>query len=446
MKFELDFYEQFVNYSNRKEKYKFERWLQDEGNKFICNFTRKTQDESYYKNVALTQGFEILGTHLMYNGGVVAAGHNTYFCKCLTCGVVRRLAFSYLKSTQAKCFTCFIERLYSEALAHNLELVGPSEDGDSKRRHYRFQCGHSRDIATGDVRFGQFSCTECYDNETTDALSRNGLESLGRPSACSGLDPTQYLMVKYKQCNHIRPLSQNHLRRDNVGGCTVCFETNLKQEMESKHDMTILAKEKSTYRKIRFNSCGHEKLVTISNMRSGRFYCNICRLENYAKEAVAAELQYIGKSETSKKHKYLANCGHELKIDLKHVRVGHWTCRECNSGYLDNVNYLYLFKIDFDNFSFLKLGYSRKPEYRKYDYKTTSPCVFTLLKTVKVPTGREAISLENSIHAKYKQYNYPSKLVRGYLSESGFTECYPLEIESNITDLNRMEIELNERI
>lgn len=95
-------------------------------------------------------------------------------------------------------------------------------------------------------------------------------------------------------------------------------------------------------------------------------------------------------------------------------------------------------------FEFLKLGYSQKPEYRKYDYKTDKDCVFELIKTVRIPTGREVIVVENSLHKKYKAWNYPSKLMKNYIYESGFTECYPtILLETFLKEFEDIERQLN---
>ena len=124
----------------------------------------------------------------------------------------------------------------------------------------------------------------------------------------------------------------------------------------------------------------------------------------------------------------MAECGHIITSKTSHIRVGHWACRQCDSGYLDRPNKLYLFKIKTKGFEFIKVGYSQKPEYRKYDYKTDNDATFDLVKAVVVPSGREVITIENNLHRKYKSWNYPSKFMKNYIYESGFTECYPVNL------------------
>lgn len=427
----FDFHEKFADETSRKNKYKFERWLQQDV-EFISDYAKKTKPRSYYESVAQDAGFEILGTHAKSQGSVIPAGHNAYFCSCKTCGVVRRVSFGYLQEKNANCFVCFINRLVEEAKSNNLELIGPSLDGDAKRRHYLFPCGHSRDIATGDVRVGQFSCTACYAENLEDSFKFLNIENLGRPDDSYGVDTTQYYRIRHKDCSHERLALQGQIVARVIGECTECYEQNLKNRVESAYDIKILSKEFGTKRKIKFNQCQHEKVVTLSNLKRGIFSCAICQTQKFKEEAEQVGLEYLGPSESVKDkkqaHKYLAECGHTIISKTGHIRTGHWTCRECNSGYLDQPNKLYLFKIKTKGFEFLKVGYSKKPEHRKYDYKTDKDATFELIRVVAIPTGRQAITVENDLHKKYKRWNYPSKFMKNYIYESGFTECYPLNL------------------
>jgi len=274
-------------------------------------------------------------------------------------------------------------------------------------------------------------------------LKEHGLEKLGTVRSSSGL---LYLDVKYSACGHSRRISTSRLVRDVVGTCKECYEKNLKDKYEKQYDIEILSVEPDTCRKIKFNSCGHTRIITLSNLKSGSFKCIDCLKEKFIREAEESGLEYIRPDETTgsgkkKKHLYLASCGHVLSLRSSHVRVGHWTCRTCNSGYLDRSNFLYLFKVKAnDGFEFVKLGYSMKPEYRKYDYVFEKGTEIELVKKVKVPTGKEAISLENEIHSKYSQFNINKNIMKNYFTESGFTECYPVNLLGSIlSELNKVE-------
>lgn len=444
MRFELDFYDGIIRPSvSRKLKYKFEKVLQTSGLVFSTKMDKKLVTIEEVTSAFKLQNLMLLGTHVYYGEDTIQAGKNMYFCKCEKCGLVQRAAFSYIKEGKFNCYGCLIHRHFDEANQHGLELIGPSLTGDVKRRHYRFQCGHKRDISTGDVRLGNFSCTECRSEALQSHLNYYGFELLGRPDKSMCSDPTQFYHVRYKTCGHSRIVTQQCLFGRSVGECSICYEEVLQKTYGDKLGIDVLECVAGTKRKIRFRKCGHEKVVGLSNMKADHFECTICRVSKWSEEANNVSLTYLGAG-SGQKHRYRALCGHDMLLKPSTVRVGHWTCRSCDSGYLDRVNYLYLYKVACsDGNSFVKLGYSGNPEYRKYDYSASVGTHFELLKKVSVPTGRDAIRLENLLHSKYKSQNLSKDFVMQYLTESGFTECYPSSVSDNIIkDLTNIELEL----
>lgn len=448
LRFDLDFYDRIIRPStSRKLKYKFEKFLQTSDLVFSSEMEKKLLTFEEVATVFKSQRLTLLGTHIDHEGSNIKAGKGMYFCKCEACGLVQRTAISYVSEGKFNCYGCLIQRHFDEASHHGLELVGPSLSGDVKRRHYRFQCGHTRDISTGDVRNGNFSCTECRSEALQSHLDHYGFDLLGRPDQSICSDPTQFYHVRYKACGHMRIVTQQNLFDRSVGDCSICYEEALQKTYGDKLGIDILECVAGTKRKIRFRECGHEKVVGLSNMKADHFECSICKVDNWKKEASNVDLTYLGLG-SGKKHRYRALCGHEILLKPSTVRVGHWTCRTCDSGYLDRVNYLYLYKIVCsDGNSFVKLGYSVNPEYRKYDYSASLGTRFELLKKVAVPTGRNAIKLENQLHSKYKSQNLSKDFAMQYLTESGFTECYPASISDNILkDLIDIESELTQGV
>jgi ribosomal protein S27E len=276
-------------------------------------------------------------------------------------------------------------------------------------------------------------------------LEEYGLEKLSEPSALRTNSKSSFMRVRYTACGHERDMLTMHISNKSIGECDICYEKNLQDNYATPQGFEIIGKEPGPNRLIKFSSCGHTKVVGISNMKAGSVTCQICITEKFKSEAIEAGLEYIcpnsEKTEGKKKHWYKAPCGHSLLSRPGHIRIGHWTCRECNAGYLDRINNLYIFEIHSeDGFKFLKLGYSLKPEYRKLDYVLSPGTKATLIKKVQVQTGSLAIKLENSIHAKYKEFNIDRDLIKRYLTESGFTECYPFELKTAlIEELNSIE-------
>lgn len=452
MRFDLDFYEKIIQpENNRRLKYKFEKWLQDKNIKYKSVLHKKLISIEEIEDVFTGIYMKVLGTHIQSEDGLIEAGHNGYFCCCNKCGLVQRTTFQYAKKKTVVCYGCFVERLYDEARERGLELISSSLDGDKKRKHYKFPCGHSRDIAQGDVRIGAFSCTECRKENLQESLDKHSLELIGRPDKSMCSDPTQFYHVRYKSCGHDRIVTQQNLFFGSVGRCETCYEKELQAKYGEKWKVDILSKVEGARREIRFRECGHEKIVSLSNLKYGNFECYDCKVERWKQEAEESGLIYIGEdtgtgSGIKKKHLYRAPCNHILSLKQSAVRVGHWTCRTCNSGYLDRFNYLYIFKITAtDGFEFLKFGYSMKPEHRKYDYIVDKGTKFDLIRKVLVPTGRKVIELENRIHKKLSEYNLDKVFMKRYLTESGFTECYPIGVLDNLMlELDLVENSLKE--
>ena len=444
MKFNIEYYYNVIQPDNHKLKYKFEKWLQESNLNFISNFGKKLITQEEVTKVFKEINMSVLGTHVNYNDEVIQAHRNGYFCKCDKCDLVQRVAFNYAKDKNVVCYGCFVERLYDEAKEKGLELIGPSLDGDKKRRHYKFSCGHTRDISTGDVRAGNFSCTECRNELLERKLKEHDLTLIGRPDKTMCSDPTQFYYVSYNECGHKRIVTQQNLIGGSVGRCEVCYEKELQDKYGKEHNIEILSKVSGARREIRFNLCNHTKIISLTNLKSGGFECVICKINKWKQEAEDSGLEYIGSDNSTgngskKKHLYRAPCNHVLSLKQGAVRCGHWTCRTCNSGYLDRFNYLYIFKVvAIDGFEFLKFGYSMKPEHRKYDYIVDSGTTFELIRKVMVPTGREAITVENNIHNELQEFNLDKKLMKNYLTESGFTECYPINVLDEL--LHRLDL------
>lgn len=443
MKFDLEYYHKIIRPDNNKLKYKFEMWLQDTSLVFESQLSKKIITKEQIDSIFKEIDMRVLGTHVVKDGEIIRSGHNSYFCSCNKCNLVQRVAFGYAKDKNVVCYGCFVERLYNEANDKGLELLGYSIDGDKKRRNYKFRCGHTRDISTADVRAGYFSCTECRSELIASKLKEHSLSMIGRPDKSMCSDPTQFYYVSYNKCGHKRIVTQQNLIGGAVGRCEICYEKELQSKYGLMHNVEILSKVSGAKREIKFNSCGHTRIVTLTNLKSGAFDCNQCKIDRWKLEADESGLEYIGSDEltgngSKKKHLYKAPCNHILSLKQSAVREGHWTCRTCNSGYLDRFNYLYIFKIKaVDDFEFLKFGYSMKPEHRKYDYVVEKGTEFNLLRKVMVPTGREVIKIENRIHDKFAHYNLDKTFMKKYLTESGFTECYPVDM------LNELQIELD---
>jgi hypothetical protein len=119
------------------------------------------------------------------------------------------------------------------------------------------------------------------------------------------------------------------------------------------------------------------------------------------------------------------------------VTRNNFICHECNDSYLNNASNVYLFKIKHLDFTFLKLGYGKNPKNRIREYGLLVGSSSELLYSFPVVNGRVATKLELDIHSDFIEYKLPIEKMKQYMCRTGYTECYPVELESVL--LNKMQ-------
>lgn len=371
--------------------------------------------------------FKVLGDPY----GRLLGSKNYLLCECRICGFRTNFGMHILKINKIKCDNCFRLRLQKEANQFGLELIAPAASGPHRRLYKFTNCGHTREIATADVRIGHFSCTECSSNDFDIACKRLNISWTGKSSG-------ELREIVFNCCGSTRNVLRPSIMKSTVM-CKVCHATEL-NKFANTIGLQVNKVLPGTYRDCTIISCGHNVKIAISNIRSNHYSCPTCFRIKMEEEASVAGLEYIGTSSKTKHHSYRTPCGHLTTIKPAHVRAGHWTCPVCEKGFVHYPNKLYLFRFTQGEFSWLKFGYSKTPKHRKNDYGLSPGTMSELLMVVEVPTGAIAIELENSIHKRYDHYNYSRTLMKSYMSESGFTECYPLILEHKlIGELNSIK-------
>jgi T5orf172 domain len=378
-----------------------------------------------------TEDLVALGTDklkVVGDGSGLAYGNKTYLtCLCTDCGTYSTYQLASLLKKQIPCLTCLNIRLRKEALEMGLDLLGPSTDGVLARRNYRFiKCGHIRNIATGDIRERSVSCTECREDKIKKDCERLGLELL----RFTGKDTIRE--VKFKDCGHVRELYLHHFADETIK-CQLCCDKELAEHVDS-FGIDVIEAVPGAKRKIRFRNCQHEKIVGLSNLKSNSVSCGICLTQKLADEATESGLVYLG-SLPGKLHRYRAPCGCEVNANPGHIRKGHWKCRPCEKSHYDFPSKIYLYHLVFkDGAEILKLGYARNPQARLLDYKLNSEESFESLIEVEYDKGIDAFNAERVIHKKYKPNVLSKEHARMYLTESGFTECYPISMKDTLLE------------
>jgi len=186
------------------------------------------------------------------------------------------------------------------------------------------------------------------------------------------------------------------------------------------------------YRQYIMEKCNHILDAIPANIRHGTVLCKQCLDLKYEAEAEACNLKVISRIRSGLNN-YLLPCGHTQHIHVSAVRSDEWLCRQCNKTYFELPSNLYLLQMRSEDFVWLKLGYTNNLKVRVRSYKLLNT-EWEQLKIVSIPTGAEAIKIEQAIHSKYFKVRLDPSVMRSYHSQDGYTECYPIELLDNFLE------------
>jgi len=313
---------------------------------------------------------------------------------------------------------------------------------------YRFNaCNHEQFICKYKAQIGRFTCRACADEKSTFEIKEAGLTLVTRGDPEYGEKASDYSLYIIDNCGHTKTISRGAVRSKQFI-CQVCTESKFDKEAADKNLTMIRTNEETGEllpykygdRLYLFNKCGHKKNINMEDVRTGHFWCNECQDLKIENEAKAVGLDYLRKatiddmSTEVKNHGFFRfkSCGHEQAISKTAVRSGHFKCNICNVSSKYKPSYVYLYRIETDGFSWLKLGFSSNPEFRGKKYQISADYKSTLIDVINFGTGTEANKAERGLHNLFKNYRLDSEYMKKYMTCSGFTECYPLEIEPEL--------------
>lgn len=314
------------------------------------------------------------------------------------------------------------QKFYEEAESRNLLLVG--ESSKSGYKFYKFkECGHIRELRLDKVRDNIFECKTCIEDKHRKEADTAGFVFL----QYSG--KSAYAQYKCKKCNHVQDFQYTHIRNQNIQ-CEMCYGKELRKNAKLK-GLEIKQIINGSYGIYRFINCGHERKITHSQVKNSGVDCQICFEKKLNTEAKKAGLKIIGKGARtrrgSRKYKFI-KCGHERVIDIKHVRQLTFICKKCCTGFRDAPSKIYLLKLKYEKFVWLKLGYSKDIPKRIKNYNLHEDVSVEILRTVDFKDGHNAYEHESSIHSRNHKNKIKPKLITKYIT-SGINECYPIEMK-----------------
>jgi len=241
--------------------------------------------------------------------------HRTYQ---LPCGHEREIQPSQMRHGKVVCQICFDLKLKSEAKAQGCELLG--EGKNANYRMYRLPCGHEREITISSMRNGGFRCKTCLNQKLSQEAVAKGCELLGAGNHTANRT--------YKlPCGHTQQIQTTQMRKGNFR-CIKCFKERLNAEANAQGCRLLGPGSNANNRTYRL-SCGHEKEVSLSSMRSGAILCRTCLDTRLRDEAKAQGCELVSKGRSRAYRTYRLPCGHVLEVQTKSMRTGEFQCQTC---------------------------------------------------------------------------------------------------------------------
>lgn len=141
--------------------------------------------------------------------------------------------------------------------------------------------------------------------------------------------------------------------------------------------------------------------------------CESCRENRYDRQAREFGWALVGPAVGGRVgyRSYQHECGHLQDVITGNMRWGDVDCANCGESWTSKPSQIYLFRIDLFGNPLLKLGYSSNPTRRlRQQLGIAAEVKTSILRTVAIPTGHEAVVREKAAHA-YMRHHHPHLIV-----------------------------------
>ena len=325
------------------------------------------------------------------------------------------------------------DKIYrEEATSANLTFVKRS-----KVNYGYFLCnkGHTIELQYTHVRRNNWKCKHCYEEKLREKANSIGYELIGKSTLGSSF------RVYKKPCGCVEDLRISNVnvakdkRETEQVTCRTCYRKSIEEAAE-KSNITMLEDIDAYNIKIKFNSCGHYKIAKKAQLRRFNLECKECHEIHIKNDAETEGLEHLGSDPSCSSFRlYKLPCGCIKKYYPSDIQAGRWNCLEHseNSHYNKPCDlYVLLGSLLDHNFRFVKVGISNNTEKRVDGYKAINSSWF-LPAAIGFDTKSEALVYEKEFHKLFKNKRLDPEEMRKHLG-SGFTECYPVSMLSEILD------------
>lgn len=397
--------------------------------------TEDTPVNRELKELALLRGDEFLGEAKSKYAPGRSCDYRSFR---LSCGHLVDVRVTHYRKKVYKCKICFEEEMHNVAAEQGLTLKSMDIVQHGTEREYLRVCGHSEIHSHAYLKKHKIvECQKCILSEAT-----TNLASLGFTIVSKIRDGFRI------QCNKCGTETDTGTTAARKGTpcCSTCFEKQLTDDAQNAGltylpDVEPLRKVNTSrttlYRAYSCNVCGHIDHFGISAVKLKNVSCDKCYNTRLVQSAENQGMEYLGISDKRGMHKYKLPCGCYREINPFSVKKGVWACKEHSNTHYHRSSGVYLLQLTVDDYSWLKFGFAKDLNIRLKGYGLPDNYSHELLFYYPVERGYDALEIEKSVHRKLSEYKLNSIDMKKYMTKTGHTECYPLQVEDLITE--RME-------
>ena len=395
-------------------------------NKFMCTKCARKSRLQDYKKKLVSDIVRVIDDD---------EDHRYFLYEFKICGHQQRLPKSDVKTEEIKCEACYLANVQLEAKSRGLRFLTKETPSN---RHYLYEhlsCGHKCFLMPTVIKASlgttkAYPCTACLRKRRVNEALEAGLVLYGTSNRPK-INTSAYL---YKApCGHIIEKRVASIQKK-VWECQACIEEAF-QSQAKYVGLSLVgnAGGKKGTRTYQFEACQHVQDIPIGAVKRGNFHCRRCCADKLTEVLALRGLKKVGTTDSDQRYLFeIIECGHIQEMALSNAKLGSYICHECNNTYYDNPSSVYLYRISVPGADWLKLGFAKHPDVRHEQYGLPDIADVELLDWLPTQTGRDARHIESILHRDFKQHVLSSEEMRDWHTKSGYTECYPVELEEKL--------------
>lgn len=351
----------------------------------------------------------------------------------LKCGHSQDVKLCHYRTGSYSCKICFQQEIHDVATSRGLKLVSMDIVKHCNDRMYVRECGHTEVHSHTYLKNRQpLPCQICLNKQAENNSAGKNFEVVKKIR-------NGYL-VRCKTCDSEYTASTS-VGRTGTPFCQVCFENELHKDAAACGFTYLQGKEvfKSKtetrdiiYRPYSCNTCGYEDFFGHTAMRLGHTRCDSCYLSRLQADASKQGMKHIGHRKKGN-HEYLLPCGCSKILNPYAVKMGIWDCRKHGHTHFHRENGVYLLRLSYEGFEWLKFGLAKNMKVRIRGYGLRDGTEVEQLFYYSLPTRYDAMDIECALHQEFNKHKLDKYHMKTLMQQGGHTECYPTNLTDRIT-------------